>query len=76
MGWGGRASKRGGGDGGGRERDATTSGCMCAVFQFFDFHHLQFPNLHQQQHPLRPEDLTIPKGRSSRSLALPQNIYS
>ncbi|KAL6131957.1 hypothetical protein ACLB2K_070329 [Fragaria x ananassa] len=62
MGWGGRASKRGSGDGGGRERDATTSGCMCAVFQFFDFHHLQFPNLHQQQHPLRPEDLTIPKG--------------
>ncbi|KAL6127071.1 hypothetical protein ACLB2K_075115 [Fragaria x ananassa] len=61
MGWGG-ASKRGGGDGGGRERDATTSGCMCAVFQFFDFHHLQFPNLHQQQRPLRPEDLTIPKG--------------
>lgn len=76
MGWGGRASKRGGGVGGGRERDATTSGCMCAVFQFFDFHHLQFPNLHQQQRPLRPEDLTIPKGRSSRSLALPQNIYS
>ncbi|XP_050387514.1 uncharacterized protein LOC126803828 [Argentina anserina] len=62
MGWGGRASKRGYGDGGQRERDTTTSGCMCAVFQFFDFHQLQFPNLHQQQHSLRPEDLTIPKG--------------
>ncbi|KAM5557224.1 hypothetical protein ABKV19_024555 [Rosa sericea] len=62
MGWGGRASKRGGGDGGGGERDTTTSGCMCALFQLFDFHQLQFPNLHHQQHSLRPEDLTLPKG--------------
>lgn len=59
MGWGGKTSKRGGG---GAERDSTTSGCMCAVFQFFDFHQLQFPNLHHQQHSLHPEDLSIPKG--------------
>ncbi|XP_031263709.1 uncharacterized protein LOC116121941 [Pistacia vera] len=45
---------------------ATPSGCMSAVFQFFDFHHFQFP-LHQHQPAFKPdsfipEDHTILKG--------------
>ncbi|XP_054787714.1 uncharacterized protein LOC129293659 [Prosopis cineraria] len=56
--WTGRSSKRGEGAG----ADAhNPSGCMCAFFQFFDFHPLHFPI--QQQHPSdKPEDRSIPKG--------------
>lgn len=39
----------GGGGGGGEDREATTPGCMCAVFQLFDLHHFQFPPLNHQQ---------------------------
>ncbi|ONI25191.1 hypothetical protein PRUPE_2G287400 [Prunus persica] len=67
--WGsGRSSKRGRGGGGGpAEKDMTTSsGCMCAVFQLFDFHQLQLANLHHPQQPsfntFHQEDLTVPKG--------------
>ncbi|CAN6565025.1 unnamed protein product [Malus baccata var. baccata] len=65
--WGsGKSSKRGRGSGGPPDEDITTSsGCMCAVFQLFDFHQLQLANLHhhhQQQPSFDPEDLTIPKG--------------
>ncbi|KAH7537952.1 uncharacterized protein LOC107414431 [Ziziphus jujuba] len=64
--WGGRSSKRGGVGGGAADRDATSSGCMSAVFQFFDFHQFQFP-LHHQQPSFNPtsfplEDPTSPKG--------------
>ncbi|PQM34399.1 uncharacterized protein Pyn_07556 [Prunus yedoensis var. nudiflora] len=67
--WGsGRISKRGRGGGGGpAEKDMTTSsGCMCAVFQLFDFHQLQLANLHHPQQPsfntFHEDDLTVPKG--------------
>ncbi|KAM1070028.1 hypothetical protein ACFX13_001925 [Malus domestica] len=64
--WGsGKSSKRGRGGGGRPEKDITTSsGCMCAVFQLFDFHQLQLANLHHhhQQPSFHPEDLTVPKG--------------
>ncbi|KAM1029368.1 hypothetical protein ACFX13_042582 [Malus domestica] len=66
--WGsGKSSKRGRGSGGPPDEDITTSsGCMCAVFQLFDFHQLQLANLHhhhqQQQPSFDPEVLTIPKG--------------
>ncbi|XP_028756342.1 uncharacterized protein LOC114715650 [Neltuma alba] len=61
--WTGRSSKRGeGGD-----ADAQNpSGCMCAFFQFFDFHPLHFP-IQQQQPSFKlpsdnPEAQSIPKG--------------
>ncbi|KAF3433067.1 hypothetical protein FNV43_RR24169 [Rhamnella rubrinervis] len=65
--WGGRSSKRSGAT---DHRDTTTSsaGCMSAVFQFFDFHQFQFPNLHHQQSSFNPttslplENPTSPKG--------------
>ncbi|KAB2598602.1 hypothetical protein D8674_001522 [Pyrus ussuriensis x Pyrus communis] len=65
--WGsGKSSKRGRGGGGSPEKVITTSsGCMCAVFQLFDFHQLQLANLHHHHHHQRsfhPEDLTVPKG--------------
>jgi len=59
----GRSSKRGvvvGG--GGRRNDAETqvpSGCMCAVFQFFDFHPFHFPNINQQQPSFKPPSCTL-----------------
>ncbi|CAK7337159.1 unnamed protein product [Dovyalis caffra] len=71
---GGKTSKKGGGGGGegGRERekDNANLGCMCAVFQLFDFHQFQFPLNHPQQSSnflqpnsfLRLEDPPIPKG--------------
>ncbi|KAF4400744.1 hypothetical protein G4B88_001299 [Cannabis sativa] len=48
--WGGKSSKRG------REavaKDAATAsaGCMCAVFQLFDFQQFQLPNLNQDAKP-------------------------
>ncbi|KAK4283114.1 hypothetical protein QN277_000105 [Acacia crassicarpa] len=61
--WTQRSSKRG--EGG--EADAKNPpGCMCAFFQFFDFHPLHFPI--QQQQPSfkfpsdKAEDQSIPKG--------------
>ncbi|KAJ6876186.1 hypothetical protein NC652_035526 [Populus alba x Populus x berolinensis] len=74
---GGKTSKKGGGGGGegGREGEKDSAnlptGCMCAVFQLFDFHHqFQFPLNHEQQSSnlLQPnsflplEDPPIPKG--------------
>ncbi|XP_021649048.2 uncharacterized protein LOC110641576 isoform X2 [Hevea brasiliensis] len=53
----GKSSKIGGVGGGGRlDKDRATnfSGCMCSVFQLFDFHQFQFPS-HQQQPSLKPE---------------------
>lgn len=74
---GGKTSKKGGGGGGGgREGEKHSAnlptGCMCAVFQLFDFHQFQFPLNHGQQSSnlLQPnsflplEDPPIPKGRS------------
>ncbi|XP_027923122.1 uncharacterized protein LOC114181010 isoform X2 [Vigna unguiculata] len=64
----GRSSKRGvvvGGGGGGAAAaaaDAETqapSGCMCAVFQFFDFHPFHFPNITQQQNSFKPPSCTL-----------------
>ncbi|KAL5567773.1 hypothetical protein UlMin_024348 [Ulmus minor] len=73
--WGGRSSKRGGAGKGGDYRDSTStasssfsssSGCMSAVFQFFDLHHFQLPLIHQQSSykngSFLPEEPTIPKG--------------
>lgn len=63
WGTGGKSSRRGGGE----ERDSasTPSGCMCAVFQLFDFHQFQFA-LHQQTsfkpNSFLPEETSIPKG--------------
>ncbi|KAJ6339257.1 hypothetical protein OIU77_007255 [Salix suchowensis] len=69
---GGKTSKKGGGGGEG-EKDGVNSpsGCMCAVFQLFDFHQqFQFPLNHEQQSSnfLQPssllplDDPPVPKG--------------
>ncbi|KAJ7970039.1 LOW protein: M-phase inducer phosphatase-like protein [Quillaja saponaria] len=60
--WTGRPSKRGGV---GADRE-THSGCMCAVFQFFDLQKFHFP-LNQQQPSFKPatfvpQDHILPKG--------------
>ncbi|KAG4991683.1 hypothetical protein JHK87_025140 [Glycine soja] len=70
----GRSSKRGV-VGVGGEAEAETqapSGCMCAVFQFFDFHPFHFPNINQhhqqEQTSFKPpsctseDHTTVPKG--------------
>ncbi|KAG6660358.1 hypothetical protein CIPAW_03G100300 [Carya illinoinensis] len=61
--WGGRSSKRGGAGG---EKDASSSGCMNAVFQFFDFHQFRFALHHRKPsfEPtcILPEEPTNPKG--------------
>ncbi|KAJ1423888.1 hypothetical protein SESBI_12170 [Sesbania bispinosa] len=61
--WSGRSSKRGG-----RAETEIPSGCMCAVFQAFDFHPFHFSMNHQQPSfksasriPLS-DDHTVPKG--------------
>ncbi|XP_062120554.1 uncharacterized protein LOC133834816 [Humulus lupulus] len=67
--WGGKSSKRG------REavaKDAVTAsaGCMCAVFQLFDFQQFQLPNLNQEAKPsfksdspfIQPQEPISPKG--------------
>ncbi|KAJ4836710.1 hypothetical protein Tsubulata_031904 [Turnera subulata] len=86
-----KSSKKGGG-GGRREGDnATAPGCMCSMFQIFDFYQFPFTNLHQQQPSsaqttnsfLPDEQLPpIPKGseapRNSLELeepSLPVNIH-
>ena len=73
--WGGGKTSKKGGGGGGREgeKDGVNlpSGCMCAVFQLFDFHQqFQFPLNHEQQSSnfLQPssflplDDPPVPKG--------------
>ncbi|CAJ1977118.1 unnamed protein product [Sphenostylis stenocarpa] len=57
--WGGRSSKRGG-----EAQTEIPSGCMCAVFQAFDFHPFHFSINHQQSSfkSSTAEDQTIPKG--------------
>ncbi|KAK7314943.1 hypothetical protein VNO77_33475 [Canavalia gladiata] len=70
--WTGRSSKRGGGvEGTETQTQTPSSGCMCAVFQFFDFHPFHFPtmNHHHQHDSFKPpsclqEDpvTTVPKG--------------
>ncbi|XP_027357291.1 uncharacterized protein LOC113866680 [Abrus precatorius] len=66
--WTGKSSKRGGGA---EAETPTSSGCMCAVFHFFDFHPFNFPTINQQQQQqasFKPpscisEDYsTVPKG--------------
>ncbi|CAI9774102.1 unnamed protein product [Fraxinus pennsylvanica] len=75
WGGGGRSTKRG------RISDvkeASPSGCMCAVFQIFDLHHFQFPlhhhhSSHFHTHSLfQEEDTTVLKGVEAprNSLAL------
>lgn len=57
--WSGRSSKRGGG-----AETEIPSGCMCAMFQAFDFHPFHF-SINQQQSSIKsrtPEDHTVPKG--------------
>lgn len=45
------------------ETKTTTMGCMCAVFQFFDFHHFSNSINHQQQITFKSSSSTIlPKG--------------
>ncbi|KAE9589045.1 hypothetical protein Lal_00000347 [Lupinus albus] len=48
-----------------RSREVQTaeipSGCMCAVFQVFDFHPFHF-SLNQQQHQQQQQQQTLPKG--------------
>nr|KYP74933.1 hypothetical protein KK1_007628 [Cajanus cajan] len=54
--WGGRSSKRGA-----QAETQISSGCMCALFQAFDFHPFHFSINHQQ--PSRTsQDHTLPKG--------------
>lgn len=77
----------------GREKDcisnsnttATTSGCMSAVFQFFDFHHFQFPLKHHQASSFKatndsflPEDHSTLKGAEAprNSLELEEPPFS
>ncbi|XP_027364724.1 serine/arginine repetitive matrix protein 1 [Abrus precatorius] len=59
--WGGRSSKRGGG-----AETQIPSGCMCAVFQAFDFHPFHFSLNHQQPSfkstSRTPDDPRVPKG--------------
>ncbi|BAU02422.1 hypothetical protein LR48_Vigan10g081700 [Vigna angularis] len=58
----GRSSKKGvvvGGGGGGDAETQAPSGCMCAVFQFFDFHPFHFPNITQQQTSFKPPSCTL-----------------
>lgn len=62
--FGGRSSKKGvvvggGGGGGGDAETQAPSGCMCAVFQFFDFHPFHFPNITQQQTSFKPPSCTL-----------------
>ncbi|KAK7391109.1 hypothetical protein VNO78_19479 [Psophocarpus tetragonolobus] len=57
--WGGRSSKRGG-----ASETEIPSGCMCAVFQAFDFHPFHF-SMNQQQSSFKSrtlQDHTVPKG--------------
>ncbi|KAL5139781.1 Protein LONGIFOLIA 2 [Glycine soja] len=57
--WSGRSSKRGGG-----AETEIPSGCMCAMFQAFDFHPFHF-SINQQQSSIKsrtPEDHTVLKG--------------
>ncbi|XP_058779269.1 uncharacterized protein LOC131653200 isoform X2 [Vicia villosa] len=43
-------------------KTTTPSGCMCAVFQFFDFHHFSNSINHQQQITFKsPSSTTLPK---------------
>ncbi|KAK7343650.1 hypothetical protein VNO77_12559 [Canavalia gladiata] len=59
--WGGRSSKRGGG-----AQTQIPSGCMCAVFQAFDFHPFNFSLNHQQSSfksaSRTTQHQTLPKG--------------
>ena len=60
--WSGRSSKRGGG-----AETEIPSGCMCAMFQAFDFHPFHF-SINQQQSSIKsrtPEDHTVLKGTLS-----------
>ncbi|KAJ8752931.1 hypothetical protein K2173_008666 [Erythroxylum novogranatense] len=63
-----KSSKRDGGRSGGGGDDGGTSvatGCMCAVFQLFDFHQFQFANLQQQSsfkpNSFIPEEVDLSK---------------
>ena len=47
--WGGKSSKRSGIVDGDMTTSSTSAGCMCAVFQLFDFHHFQSTGLNQPQ---------------------------
>ncbi|KAK9292552.1 hypothetical protein L1049_020526 [Liquidambar formosana] len=62
--WGGSRSSSKRAREGGDQRDTTTpSGCMSAVFQFFDFHQFQLCIHQQQQQPsFLPEEPTVLKG--------------
>ncbi|CAJ1952602.1 unnamed protein product [Sphenostylis stenocarpa] len=74
----GRSSKRGvvvGGGGGGGEAEAQEpSGCMCAVFQLFDFHPFHFPNINQQQTSFKPPSCSLEDHtRVSKGAEAPRN---
>ncbi|KAJ8771443.1 hypothetical protein K2173_026620 [Erythroxylum novogranatense] len=74
---GGKSSKRGGrrvGDGDAVEDGGGTpaSGCMCSIFQLFDFHPFHFANLHQQT-SLKPNS-SIPRDNDvSKGIEVPRN---
>ncbi|XP_030532878.1 uncharacterized protein LOC115742620 [Rhodamnia argentea] len=74
--WGGGRSTKRGGD---HQKETTSSGCMCAVFHFFDFHQFQFAINQQPSFKFGsslPDEPTIPKGteapRNSLELEQPQ----
>ncbi|TKY51241.1 microtubule-associated protein futsch [Spatholobus suberectus] len=68
--WGGRSSKRSG-----AAETEIPSGCMCAVFQAFDFHPFHF-SVNQQQSSFKSassrtqEDHTVPKGAEAQRNSL------
>ncbi|KAI6696254.1 hypothetical protein NL676_016373 [Syzygium grande] len=72
--WGGGRSSKRGGD---HRKEETSSGCMCAVFHFFDFHQFQFAMNQQPSFKFGsslPDEPTIPKGTEAprNSLELEQ----
>lgn len=73
--WGGRSSSNSNKTGGGAETttDNIPSGCMCAVFQAFDFHPFPF-SINQQQSTFKshiPADdhSSVPKGTFSHYMS-------
>ncbi|PON69948.1 LOW protein: M-phase inducer phosphatase-like protein [Parasponia andersonii] len=70
--WGGKTSKRG--RGAAVDRDAAASaGCMCAVFQLFDFHQFQLANLNQAKPSLKPTSFLPEEPDSPKGVEAPRN---
>ncbi|KAG8381408.1 hypothetical protein BUALT_Bualt06G0119000 [Buddleja alternifolia] len=52
--------------------EATSAGCMCAVFQLFDLHHFQLP-LNQQNHPSNGNSFLHEEAISPKGVEAPRN---